>query len=215
MSKKLLSNMNVEAKYFAQKHQLTEAIFKLLPFSEWRDSLIEDAETACNFPKEYHYIIFPDGLREIVEYFEEYQDELMLKRLSKIESPTKIREKVALALKCRIKNIPKIIHTENRNYFTQPDNILIGAKVASKTCDKIWRYAGDNSTDFNYYTKRGLLLSVYLPSILFYIMDNSEDSTNTEKFIDQSIANIIKVSSVKNLIKLPKIEDIPILRLFS
>ena len=95
-----------------------------------------------------------------------------------------------------------------------PTNLLSGNKSYTQTCDLIWNYAGDKSTDFNYYTKRGLLLPVYLSAKAFYISDNSKGHEKTKKFIKNALDNIINIASFKNRINLPNIEDIPILRLF-
>ena len=96
-----------------------------------------------------------------------------------------------------------------------PTNIISGTEVACRSCDIIWKYAGDKSSDFNYYTKRGLLLSVYAAAQVFYFGDNSENHKDTKDFIKNALDNIINIASFKNNIKMPKIEDIPIARLFS
>ncbi|MCC8372247.1 MAG: COQ9 family protein [Rickettsia endosymbiont of Pseudomimeciton antennatum] len=209
--------MTIEEKYHSLKVQFVQTLPKLLVFNEWNNKLLADAETECGFVKGYCHIIFPDGIREIVDFFESWQDQKMLELLSQQETPTKIRDKIDLALKIRIKDgIAKLVHLRNRSYFSTPSNTIFATKTAFRTCDLIWRYAGDKSIDYNYYTKRSLLLSVYITSILYYIQDESENNIDTDKYITKSLSNIITIfSKCKNIVKLPNLVDIPIIRLFS
>ncbi len=309
--------MTIEEKYHSLKVQFVQTLPKLLAFSQWNNKLLADTEEECGFVKGYCHIIFPGGIREVVDFFENWQDQNMLNLLSQQETPTKIRDKIDLALRIRIKDcianptnitpnsqtftseedvkpeqsdpvlchsgesrnldsrlrgndnlqrgngklqcgngklqrgndnlqrgndnlqLPhrsnsaprnndslhtnqvsyidsKLVHLRNRSYFTTPSNSIFATKIAFRTCDLIWRYAGDKSIDYNYYTKRGLLLSVYITSILYYIQDESENNIDTDKYITKSLSNIITMTSkCKNILKLPNLVDIPIIRLFS
>ncbi|AAU04069.1 COQ9 family protein [Rickettsia typhi] len=202
--------MSIKEEYNIKKINFMQSLLELLPFHEWDNNLLEEAEEKCGFAKGYALIIFPDGLSEIIEFFEDYLDKIMLANLTTITEPEKIREKISLALKIRVKIFIPIIHSKNAAYFAL--NPIQGIKVAVRSCDAIWRYAGDKSLDFNYYTKRGLLLSVYISSILFYIQDESEHYIETDQFIETSIKN-----RVKTFTKIQKIlnkSNIPIIRMF-
>ncbi len=196
----------------------------------------------CAFSKCYWRILFEQGAREIATSMESMQDEYMIKALLAVEEkPEKIREKIAWALNSRvIDSGGKTLKLKLSSFFLIPDNLPQGIKSASKTCDLIWRYAGDKSTDFNYYTKRGLLLSVYMKARTFYFADDSEDHFKTKEYIKEALDNVIKIGGVKRKIqqkieiasecissknylskasafkriRIPKIEDIPILRFF-
>jgi len=205
----------------AKKHkEARDNFFSQLSFlistAQWNKNLYKEIETKCNFPQNYHYILFPGGGSQIIEEFESWQDQKMLELLLTEDQNLKIREKIAKALEIRIMGIvPKAAILEQNALFLIPGNILSGAKCYSKTCDLIWRYAGDKSEDFNYYSKRGLLLCVYTSSRLFYLSDNSKDFIKTKKFIATSIEKIINIAKIKDKIKLPSVEDVPILRLMS
>ena len=45
-------------------------------------------------------------------------------------------------------------------FWVRPMRKFEGAKLVWKTADKIWNWAGDTSSDYNYYTKRALLSAV-------------------------------------------------------
>lgn len=188
----------------------------LISTAQWNKNLFKEIEKKCNFPQNYHYILFPGGGSQIIEEFESWQDQKMLELLLTEDQNLKIREKIAKALEIRIMGIvPKAAILQQNALFLIPGNILLGVKCYSRTCDLIWRYAGDKSEDFNYYSKRALLLGVYTSSRLFYLSDNSKDFTKTKEFIATSLERIINIAQTKSKIKLPSLEDIPILRLMS
>jgi ubiquinone biosynthesis protein COQ9 len=62
-----------------------------------------------------------------------------------------------------------------------------------RTVDAIWRVAGDQATDFNFYTKRGLLAAVLASTTLFWLDDASEGHAETWGFLDRRIAGIMKI----------------------
>ena len=203
--------MSIQEEYYIKKLSFVQSSLELLPFNEWNNKLLKEAEEKCGFAKGYSLILFPEGLSEIVEFCESYLDKILLESLSIIEEPAKIREKISLAIKIRIKSTLPIIHSKNAAYFAL--NPIQGTKVAFRSCDAIWRYAGDKSLDFNYYTKRSVLLSVYVSSILVYIQDESEHYIDTDKFIENSVENIVKTFS--QIKKLLDPSNIPIVRMFT
>lgn len=208
--------MTVAAKYYAYKVQFIEALLSSQGARNWNSKLLEDTEIKCNFVKGYTGLLFPGGIREVVDFAENYYDQKMIELLSTTIVPNKIREKIALALKVRIKtSVPKEIHLMNSVYFATPSNTIFASKIAFRTCDLIWRYAGDESVDHNYYSKRSLLLSAYVSAIIYYCQDQSVNNIDTDEYIAESLSDIINISSkFKSIIKLPKLADIPILRLF-
>ncbi|AFC70977.1 COQ9 family protein [Rickettsia australis] len=203
--------MSIKEEHHIKKISFVQSLLELLPFNEWNNKLLEEAEEKYGFAKGYALIVFPEGLSEIIEFFESYLDNIMLESLKTIEEPAKIRDKISLAVKIRIKTVLPIIHSKNAAYFAL--NPMQGTEVAFRSCDAIWRYTGDKSLDFNYYTKRGLLLSVYIPSILFYIQDESENYIETDQFIDTAVENIVNTFS--QMKKLLDPSNIPIVRMFT
>lgn len=210
--------------------------------SEINEQSFDAVNDICAFSPGYWRILFEKGARQIASALESKQDEQMLEFLNSMDiKPEKIREQIALALNVRIIDSEgKKLKLKLSSFFLRPENLTKGIKAAARTCDAIWRYAGDKSTDFNYYTKRGLLLSVYMKSRTFYFADDSEGNFKTKEYTKEALDNVIKIGSLKRniqqkmenvskgissknsigknspakKIRLPKIEDIPILRFF-
>lgn len=51
--------------------------------------------------------------------------------------------------------------------------------------------SGDRSVDYNFYTKRTLLLGVYASTELFMLTDKSKDFVETWKFLDRRIDEVL------------------------
>ena len=64
-----------------------------------------------------------------------------------------------------------------------PQNAALGARLLYRTVDTAWYAAGDTSTDWNFYTKRGLLAAVYAAAL---VLGNAEmpHRTATKSFIE-------------------------------
>ena len=81
------------------------------------------------------------------------------------------------------------------------------------TVDAMWRAAGDQSNDFNYYTKRGLLAGVYSATLLHWLSDSSEAHAQTWGFLDARIEDVMKIQKMrgrleKNLQRIPNPMDV-------
>ena len=79
--------------------------------------------------------------------------------------------------------------------------IVSSNKTLFKIADEIWFLAGDKSTDYNYYTKRIILMNVYAITFSFFVFDNSKDLERTKKFLDKEISAVLKFGNLKNKLK--------------
>jgi ubiquinone biosynthesis protein COQ9 len=82
-----------------------------------------------------------------------------------------------------------------------------------RTVDRMWRAAGDTSTDFNFYTKRAILAGVYSSTLLRWFTDDSEDEKPTFEFLDRRIEDVMRFEKFKAdaneaLSKLPSFSDV-------
>ena len=79
--------------------------------------------------------------------------------------------------------------------------IVSSNKTLFKIADEIWFLAGDKSTDYNYYTKRIILMNIYAITFSFFVFDNSKDLERTKKFLDREISAVLKFGNLKNKLK--------------
>nr|XP_019933957.1 PREDICTED: ubiquinone biosynthesis protein COQ9, mitochondrial isoform X2 [Paralichthys olivaceus] len=76
-----------------------------------------------------------------------------------------------------------------------PHNIPDSLKHLSTLVDDIWYYAGDRSTDMNWYTKRAALTGIYNTTELVMVQDSSADFEDTWNFLDNRIQDVVNMAS--------------------
>lgn len=181
----------------------------------WSDGLPELACGMMQLHPKHYYIWFSRGNQEILSFLEEKYDNQMLDKLKEIPNIGGTTNKICAALTARIceTSCSKALAKANFQYYTKPSNIAFASKITWRSIDKIWKYAGDNSTDFNYYSKRGLLYSVYLASQRRYQYDYSEDDTNTKEFISLSLNQIVQTAKTTKQIY-HFLHKLPVIRMF-
>ena len=84
----------------------------------------------------------------------------MEEKLAALDLPKlKIRERIKIAVLTRLALLAPNKEAARRAaaLLTLPMHAARGAKMMYRTVDAMWRAAGDTSTDFNFYTKRGIL----------------------------------------------------------
>jgi len=81
--------------------------------------------------------------------------------------------------------------------LAMPQNVPLGLKVGWRTTDRMWRLAGDTSTDFNHYTKRMTLGAVYASTLLVWLNDETEGWSETAGFLDRRIDDVMQFEKFK------------------
>jgi ubiquinone biosynthesis protein COQ9 len=160
---------------------------------------------------EYGYIeaIFPDGINSFNQYVISLIDDAFVRNIKKIDiSKLKHREKVSNILNIRIKTLhdffgstPKSKEVFKKfiaNFSLQPVKAITSHFEA---VDSFWHLAGDKSADFSYYTKRLTLSYIYSSAIIYSLNDASENFTDTQKFIERRIDDVMKINNIKAKLK--------------
>ena len=114
----------------------------------------------------------------------------------------KINEKIKYFVIRRLMVFQNLV--DKRKFFKKilkPNLIVSSNKTLFKIADEIWFLAGDKSTDYNYYTKRIILMNIYAITFSFFVFDNSKDLERTKKFIDKEISAVLKFGNLKNKLK--------------
>jgi ubiquinone biosynthesis protein COQ9 len=81
--------------------------------------------------------------------------------------------------------------------LAMPQNLPLALRISWRTADRMWRIAGDTSTDFNHYTKRMTLGAVYGSTLLVWLDDESEGWRETAAFLDRRIDDVMKIEKLK------------------
>jgi ubiquinone biosynthesis protein COQ9 len=111
----------------------------------------------------------------------------------------KIRMRIAAAVRARLDALKPHKEAARRAaaMLSLPMNAPLGAKLMYRTVDAMWRAVGDTSTDFNFYTKRGILAGVYGATAMRWFTDDSEDQKATAEFLAARIENVMQFEKFK------------------
>jgi ubiquinone biosynthesis protein COQ9 len=139
---------------------------------------------------------FPEGAADAVAHFADWADRRGLEALAAAD-PDGIRshEKVTLAVRARLEATAPWREAARRAavWLAAPRHAALAGRLVWRTADRIWHAAGDASTDYNFYTKRGLLSGVVASTALYWLQDKSEGSTATWAFLDRRIDAVLAV----------------------
>ena len=184
--------------------ELRSALAPLIPanavFDGWSDKALSMAASELGVPANRARLAFPDGPVQMIDAWFDEIDIAMAKAypLERIEQ-LKIRERIRDLVLYRIEVINPHKEALRRALaiLAQPQNAMAGAKLAWRAADRMWRIAGDTATDFNHYTKRGILSALYTSTMLVYLDDDSEGLAQTRGFLDRRISDVMNFEKFK------------------
>ncbi|HLL58889.1 MAG TPA: COQ9 family protein [Allosphingosinicella sp.] len=184
--------------------ELRAALAPLIPanavFDGWSDKALAMAASELGVPADRARLCFPDGPVQMIDAWFDAIDIAMVKaypleRISKLKIRERIRDLVLYRIE--VVNPHKEALRRALAILAQPQNAITGAKLAWRSADRMWRIAGDRSTDFNHYTKRGILSALYTSTMLVFLDDDSEGLVSTRGFLDRRIDDVMNFEKLK------------------
>ena len=196
---------------YSLKENIVAAALKHAAFDGFTDKVLEQAGKEVGADRETIAELFPDGPLSLVEAFSVSVDAEMEKRLKEKDiTAMKIRERIKQAVLTRFDILRPSKEAARRAaaMLTLPPHIPLATKLLYRTMDSMWRAAGDTSTDFNFYTKRGILAGVYSSTLLRWFTDQDPDEKSTREFLDARIENVMQFEKFKAKVR-EKTKDFP------
>jgi ubiquinone biosynthesis protein COQ9 len=184
--------------------ELRDALAPRLPahaaFDGWGEKAIAMAAAELGVPGDRARLCFPNGAVQMIDAWFDAIDKAMLAAFpAERIAALKIRERISALILFRLETIAPQREALRRalGVLAMPQHALDGARLAWRSADRIWRLAGDEATDFNHYTKRGLLIGVYASTIFVFLDDRSEDLAETTAFLDRRIGDVMRFEKAK------------------
>lgn len=169
-------------------------------FDGWSDAARDMAADAEGIDKDVAALAFKDGPVDMIDAWFAHIDGVMLaavppERLALM----KIREKITALVETRLDatSIDRESLRRALAILALPQNLAKATRLGWRTVDTIWRAAGDVATDYNYYTKRTILLGVYASTITVFLDDESEGLAETRAFLGRRIDGIMQFEKAK------------------
>jgi ubiquinone biosynthesis protein COQ9 len=125
-------------------------------------------------------------------------------------SEMKVRDRIAAAVLTRLEILKAHKEAARRAaaFLMLPMNAALGASLLYRTVDAMWRAVGDTSTDFNFYTKRAILVGVYSATLMRWFNDAGEDGAATREFLSARIENVMQFEKFKAEVR-ERTKDLP------
>jgi ubiquinone biosynthesis protein COQ9 len=169
-------------------------------FDGWSDAARDMAAQAEGIDTDIAALAFKDGPVDMIDAWFAHIDDVMLaavppERLALM----KVREKITALVEARL-DATSIDRESLRRavaILALPQNLAKATRLGWRTVDTIWRAAGDVATDYNYYTKRTILLGVYASTITVFLEDESEGLADTRAFLRRRIDGIMQFEKAK------------------
>jgi ubiquinone biosynthesis protein COQ9 len=177
--------------------RLVAAMLPDVAFDGWTAMARDAAADAEGIDRDIAAMALPDAVSMVDAYILR-ADTMMTESMADAAS-MKVRDRIRLALTSRFDHAAHDREAVRRALavLALPQNAPHAARTLWRTADAMWRAAGDTATDFNHYSKRAILGSVYSACLLYWLDDDSEDQVATRAFIDRRIDNVMQFEKSK------------------
>ena len=182
------------------RERLIEAALPHVVFDGWSKATIEAAIAESGVDAGLARQAFPRGGIDMALGFHRQIDRKLAEELEKADlRDLRIRDRIAHCVRRRIELIGEHREAVRRGatLLALPLHAAEGARAIWETADIIWDACGDTATDYNWYTKRMILSSVYSATLLYWLGDTSPNSANTWSFLDRRIDDVMRFEQTK------------------
>jgi ubiquinone biosynthesis protein COQ9 len=171
-----------------------------VPFDGWSDRALAAAVEEAGVDPSLSRLAFPRGGVDLALAFHDAKDAEFAAEIAKQDlRGLRFRDRIAHAITLRLKLLESDRDAVRRAaaLFALPNHAADGARAIWRTADTIWNALGDESRDYNWYTKRTTLSAVYSSALLYWLGDTSPGGTATAEFIHRRIDNVMAFEEAK------------------
>ena len=174
---------------------LAPAIADAAIFDGWSDAALEAAADQIGADRDVAKLAFKDdGAFGMISAWIDTIDLAMETALPPEKlAQMKIREKIRSLVQFRLDAVTGREEALRRALaiMAMPQNAAKSLRTGWKSADIMWRLAGDTATDYNHYTKRAILASIYGATLAVFVDDESEGKAETRAFLDRRIEGVM------------------------
>ena len=182
------------------RKRLAPGIAANAAFDGWGDAARDMAADSEGVDRDVAALAFPGGAVDMIDAWFASVDAAMAVALpGPVLATMKIRARIAALVEARIDAVAPYRESLRRALaiLALPQNVARAAKLGWRSVDLMWRAAGDVATDYNYYTKRTILLGVYGATMTVLLDDDSDGHADTRAFLARRIWGIMRFERVK------------------
>ncbi|WP_135077182.1 COQ9 family protein [Terasakiella sp. SH-1] len=191
------------------KDEILLATLPNVVFDGWTDRALEDGAVEAGYDASMAVRAFPYGMNDVLAHFATYINRQMAEKLEGIDLENMgigHRLETAMRIRLEIEAPYREAVRKAMSHYALPQHAPEGIKVVWDAVDEMWWCCGDESVDFNFYTKRASLAAVYSATMVYWLNDESDGAEETILFYRRRLMDVISaVKTRKNIFG--KIED--------
>lgn len=179
---------------------LAPAIASAAGFDGWSDAALVAAAMDAGIAPEVARLAYPAGAMDMIAGWIEHVDIEMDRAFDQAAlAELPIRERIRKLVRFRLDAVAGQEEGLRRALaiMAMPQNVKRSLQRGWNTADRMWRLAGDESSDFAHYTKRATLAGIYAATLAVFIDDESEGKAETLAFLDRRIEGVIRFEKAK------------------
>lgn len=182
------------------RRQLALTVGENAVFDGWSEQAVTSAAAALGIDPAVARLSFPDQSAAMVAAYVEGVDEALTEtfppdKVAALRVSQRIRA-IVLA-RFALMNPAREAIRSGLAILAMPQNLPTSVRLGWRSADTMWRLAGDGATDFNHYSKRAILASIYAATLLVWIDDDSDGQAETIAFLDRRLAGVARFEKAK------------------
>ena len=178
---------------------LAQGIAVNAAFDGWSAGARDLAADAAGVDRDVAALALPDAMTMIDAWFGSVDAAMDAALPPERIATMKIRERIQRLVEARLAAMASNRESLRRALaiLAMPQHLAAAAKLGWRSADMMWARAGDTATDYNHYTKRGILLGVYGATVTVFLDDESENFADTRAFLARRIEGIMRFEKAK------------------
>jgi ubiquinone biosynthesis protein COQ9 len=176
------------------RRRLALAVGEHAVFDGWSMKAVDAAADQLGIDRAQARLAMPKGRAEMIDVYTQGVDRALEEHFTPERlAAMKIRARIRALVWKRLEIMAPAREAVRRAaaILAMPHNLPLALRMGWRTADRMWRLAGDTSTDFNHYTKRMTLGGVYASTLLVWLDDDSEGWAETGAFLDRRIDDVM------------------------
>lgn len=169
-------------------------------FDGWAKPAVALAADQAGVDRDVAELAFDGGAMTMIDAWFASIDAAMLARVTPEQlAAMKIRARITALVEARLDLLAPHREALRRaqSVLAMPGHMKRAAQLGWRAADSMWRAAGDTAVDYNHYTKRTTLGTVYAATLLVFVNDESEDHADTRAFLARRIEGIMRFEKAK------------------
>ncbi|MDR7103825.1 COQ9 family protein [Croceicoccus sp. BE223] len=179
---------------------LAPAVADAAVFDGWTEKAVAAAALQEGLDPEVARLVYPGGAMDMIAAWIATIDRAMAEAL-----PADMLAQMGFSARIRTLLVFRIEHLAERReslrraltLMARPANLPRTARLGWRSADLMWRMAGDTATDFNHYSKRAILASVYASTLAVLVDDDSAGQAETYAFMDRRLQDVARFGKAK------------------